>query len=384
MASAPSSAIARAASSAADPEIAARELADALVRPEAGLVIVFASADYDLPALGAALKARFAPVPVVGCTTAGEISPSGCRQGSISGIVLCGLDFAAEAQTIRHLASFSVADGQDVVRKAVQGLRAKAAWAVPSNMFAFTLIDGMSGCEEELISSLYGAMGQVPLFGGSAGDCMRFERTHVLQDGRFLDDAALFVLVATTRPFRVFKTEHFVAGSEKVVVTEADPARRIVYEINGEPAAVEYARIVGVDADHLTPMAFANHPVVVRVGGANYVRSIQKMNPDGSLTFFCAIDEGIVLTVARSVDLAENLGQVFDSLRRDIGPPELVLGFDCILRGLEVEEKGSRDAVDRLLVANNVIGFSTYGEQYQAMHVNQTLTGVAIGARDRP
>ena len=32
------------------------------------------------------------------------------------------------------------------------------------------------------------------------------------------------------------------------------------------------------------------------------------------------------------------------------------------------------------LERNNVIGFATYGEQFNAMHVNQTFTGVAIGS----
>ena len=32
------------------------------------------------------------------------------------------------------------------------------------------------------------------------------------------------------------------------------------------------------------------------------------------------------------------------------------------------------------MAKNNVIGFATYGEQFNAMHVNQTFTGVAIGA----
>ena len=30
-----------------------------------------------------------------------------------------------------------------------------------------------------------------------------------------------------------------------------------------------------------------------------------------------------------------------------------------------------------------MIGFSTYGEQYHAMHINQTFTGVAIGTGER-
>ena len=32
-----------------------------------------------------------------------------------------------------------------------------------------------------------------------------------------------------------------------------------------------------------------------------------------------------------------------------------------------------------LLAENQVVGFTTYGEQFNGMHVNQTFTGVALG-----
>ena len=44
---------------------------------------------------------------------------------------------------------------------------------------------------------------------------------------------------------------------------------------------------------------------MVRLGGAEYVRSIQKANPDGSLSFYCAIDEGLVLTLSEGRDLLQ-------------------------------------------------------------------------------
>ncbi|MEZ4238340.1 MAG: FIST C-terminal domain-containing protein [Myxococcota bacterium] len=119
----------------------------------------------------------------------------------------------------------------------------------------------------------------------------------------------------------------------------------------------------------------------VRVGGVTYVRSIQKVNPDESLTFFCAIDEGIVLTVAEGVGLVDNLQEAFQKVRRVVGEPTLVLGCDCILRNLEADQRGLKGEVGALMQANNVVGFATYGEQFNAMHVNQTFTGVAIGAR---
>ena len=167
---------------------------------------------------------------------------------------------------------------------------------------------------------------------------------------------------------------------ERLVVTEARPDERVVVEINGLPAAQEYARILGLDADELDPVHFAASPVVVLIDGANYVRSIQKAEPDGSLKFYCAIERGVVLRVARSDDLVANLESAFSRVRAQIGPPELVLTFDCILRKLEIAESGLEPAVSEILRRNNAVGFNTYGEQFCGVHVNQTLTAVALGS----
>jgi hypothetical protein len=37
--------------------------------------------------------------------------------------------------------------------------------------------------------------------------------------------------------------------------------------------------------------------------------------------------------------------------------------------------------MEALYQKHRVVGFHTYGEQLNAMHLNQTLTGVAFGAR---
>ena len=223
-------------------------------------------------------------------------------------------------------------------------------------------------------------LGKIPLFGGSAGDDLRFAKTGVYSDGRFHSDSAALILINTSLPFRIFKTQHFVSTDERLVVTEADTTRRIVKEINGLPAAEEYARLVGVDVQKLNPMRFAASPVVVMIDGTDYVRSIQKANADGSLTFFCAIEEGLVLRVAHGVDLVNNLEQTFDKIRAEIGPPRLVFGCDCILRNLEISQNGLKDRVGEIFRHNNTIGFSSYGEQFHGVHINQTLTGVAIGS----
>ena len=177
----------------------------------------------------------------------------------------------------------------------------------------------------------------------------------------------------------VFKTQHFRATDSRLVVTGAVPEKRVVTEINGCPAADEYARALGIGVDALTPEVFAAHPLVVHIGGVDFVRSILRANPDRSLTFFCAIDRGIVLKIARGDDLIGNLQAALDGARTEIGRPALVLGCDCVLRMLECRRAGIADEVGQLLKENRVIGFNTFGEQYRGMHINQTFTGIAFG-----
>ncbi|MBU2627138.1 MAG: FIST C-terminal domain-containing protein, partial [Proteobacteria bacterium] len=205
----------------------------------------------------------------------------------------------------------------------------------------------------------------------------------IYHDGRFYSDSTALILISTSLPFRMFKTQHFISTDERLVVTQADTTGRIVFEINGLPAAEEYARLVGVDVKELNPMRFAASPVVVMIDGTDYVRSIQKANADGSLTFFCAIDEGLVFRVANGVDLVTNLEQTFDKIQAEIGSPQLVFGCDCILRNLEISQNGLKDRVGQIFRRNNTIGFSTYGEQFHGVHVNQTLTGIAIGSASK-
>jgi hypothetical protein len=165
-------------------------------------------------------------------------------------------------------------------------------------------------------------------------------------------------------------------------VTGADPDRRLVTEIDGWPAAEAYARLLGVDVTDLSPARFAARPMVVVIDGTDYVRSIQKANPDGSLTLFCSIEEGLVLRGATCGNLVQDLQLEFADIRATIGDTRVVIGCDCILRKVEVAQDGMTDRVERLFRDHNVVGFNSYGEQYRGVHVNQTLTGIAIGRVD--
>ncbi|MEJ2418515.1 MAG: hypothetical protein P8Y45_16610, partial [Exilibacterium sp.] len=75
----------------------------------------------------------------------------------------------------------------------------------------------------------------------------------------------------------------------------------------------------------------------------------------------------------------EHLQKLIQSLKDVVGEPQLIIGCDCILRRIEAEELQQQAQMSRIFMENNVIGFESYGEQIHAMHVNQTISGVAIG-----
>ncbi len=289
-------------------------------------------------------------------------------------------EFTTVVEHCDDLGSASLLQVCDTVRSLVRRLRLLAPGMNETNTFAILLIDGLAGIEETVLSAIARELGNFPLVGGSAGDALAFNETSVFADGEFRAGRAVLALVHTSVPFEVFKTQHIRSCDTKMVVTEADPARRVVTEINAEPAAREYARLSGIEGETLDAILLATHPVCVRVGGDDYVRSIRSVNGDGSLTFYCAIDEGIVLSPGSATDIVVDLNRLFGRLRANLGPPSAVLGFDCIFRRIELQHRRLAGHVSNILSANRVVGFSTYGEQVNAMHLNQTLSGVAFGA----
>ena len=367
-------------SSATSTQTATADILRQLAGREDALLVVFFADHYDGAAMAKQLRAALpARTRVIGCSSAGEIGPAGYQKDSVVVLALPADEFTVATLLIENLADLDMAAWRGALERAMGDLASQPASAQATGTFALTYIDGLSLREEAVGHAVQAFIGQVPLVGGSAGDGLHFVRTRVMHEDIATDNAAVVALVRTRRPFHAFKTQHFDRTDVRMVVTEARPAERIVTEINGLPAAEEYARQAGVPLGDLDPMAFAAYPVLVRIGGTEHVRSIQKVNDDGSLSFYCAIEEGIVLTLADGKDPLANLARSFDAFRDRVGQTEAVLACDCILRRLEFEQRGTAGDISDFLEAHKVVGFSTYGELFRGVHVNQTFTAIAFG-----
>ena len=132
---------------------AVSEFQQAIQQPDQEGVIFFCSSKYNLDVLGRELTKNF-DCPLIGCTTAGEISTLGYQEGGIVGASISSKDLKVHRHIISPLSRFSLSEAgkmASAVRKnlsLVEGFDRK-------RMFGFILIDGLSMLEETTITSLY-------------------------------------------------------------------------------------------------------------------------------------------------------------------------------------------------------------------------------------
>jgi hypothetical protein len=115
------------------------------------------------------------------------------------------------------------------------------------------------------------------------------------------------------------------------------------------------------------------HPLGLLAGDEPFVRSPQTV--DGSVVrFYCQILEGMEMHVLEATDIVADTRTAIST----IGAPSAIINFHCILRTLELKDKGQCPAYAGLFDKVPTVGFSTYGESYIG-HINQTSTILVIG-----
>jgi hypothetical protein len=362
---------------------ASKELQQQLKHPDINFVIFYCSSVYPLDELDIAMTQCFKNIDIVGCTTAGEFTSKGCEQESIVAIGFSKKYFTICAKPIDSMDNFDIVDAQATMNELIEQCSLNALAPVQDNSFLLTLLDGLSTKEEQFLQTLNSATSTIPHFGGSAGDDVNLANTHVFYHNKFHQQAAIVILINTNCAFEVFNCNHIKDPTAKLVVTEADVENRIVYELNAMPAAIEYANLLNIDINDLTPEVFSLHPLAVKVGGQYYIRSIQKVNVDDySIDFYCAIDVGIVLTAVAMDDIFSSLKTELENITQRLGKSELVLAFECFLRRVEIEQKELGEQAKVLYSKYNIAGFNSYGEHINGIHLNQTFAGVFIAEGD--
>ena len=345
------------------------------------VIFAFCSTQQDADAVAKCIRAKYPDTPMAGCTTSGEYLQGEHHNGSLvmAGPTRSGIRWATAE--IEGLSSFNAERAGALAAQLFRTLQVDSQTMDPKRLFGMLMIDGMSCKEENVAALLADALEGVALAGGSAGDDLAFKQTKVMSGGRAWSDGAVVVMgLLETAQMEIIKHQHFVTTPRSLVITSADPATRTVHEIDGYPAIEAYAAALGLRPQDLNGDVTFMNPTTFSCNGDLYVRSIQQLNANGSITFYCAVEEGMVLRIGSHEDMTGSLHQHLALLKQKDGRADFVIGFNCILRSLEAKKTEAYAPVADVMqgFCDSMIGFDTYGEQLNGLHINQTLVALAF------
>ena len=343
--------------------------------------VLFCCTNYDLRKLGNALHAK-GYTRVIAAATSRAIGTDGFLDAGLTGFRLPAGRFKVAEAPIEDIRRFGLPDARELVRRLRARLEKGRQSRLP-HLFAILLVDAGPRCEERMIASLGTELGGVPIVGGSAGDTyfnpVGSGGPRILYGKRALRNAAVLTLVACEEPVLALSHHHFSPGRRRFVITEADPEQRLVHEIDGENALEVYSRACRLKNVHRAG-SFAPYPFMIRIGDHYFARGMQRIYENGTIEFACAMERGLVVTVAKPADMVVRLREMFANMKATIGRPELVIGFDCAARTALMEQRGLTRRINTILASNRVVGFATLGEQFNTIHANNSFTCLGVAA----
>lgn len=369
-------------STAPDTAAAIHEVAGELMPVSPTVIFVFHGTAHSGGEVSQAFTAAFPGVTVVGCTTMGEISPLGMVESSITALAI-GKPCRVAAERIVDLDSFRFEDGAQLMGRLAGTLGMETEALTSDRHVVLTLTDGLSSNEEQVFASLAEAVPSLGLVGGSAGDDFELIGTHCFVGSDAGGGGAVVILMEPGVAFKPFATHEYEAGGEELVVTGADPERRLLTELNGWPAVRELSRISGIpEEDYLSDGELASSAPTqfgFLAGDAIYIRGIMAIQPEG-LVLAAAVEEGMLLHACNSCGLVETTKTGVGSAIAGLGvPPAGLLLFNCGGRLNLARREGRLDALYGAMTPVPAAGFHTYGEHFGGVLVTYTLTGIAFG-----
>lgn len=302
------------------------------------------------------------PSNVILCSTAGEYSRNGYKDGIIS-----GFEFDLDQAEIVEIPNPPIKNIKNL-KQAYSKVRGN------KNAFAFLLCDGLNGTEESVVTTFYFTDNNFKIIGGSAGDNLKFKETFIFIGNKKVNSVAIFFNM--NKRTQIIRENIYESAGKRLLITDSDLITRTIKTFNKAPASTEYAKALNIREQDL-PNYFMNNPLGKIYEDGIYIASPMKVNPDKSITFYCQMMSDTFVDILKPVDPVQ---QMKKTIKKVEFKPSFVLAINCILRSLKFQQEGLWKSIDSELLSlcPNVTGFISYGEQFYNKHVNQTMVLLAI------
>lgn len=331
------------------------------------LFIVFSSSKFDQKEMLSGVKEVSKDVPLIGCSTAGEITSAGAAEGSVAVM-------AIQSDSV----DFTIGKGGDLktgVREAGAQLAKDITGRAKDKVNCLLMLtDVLNGNGAEVVRGIQDILGSDALIvGGAAGDDFSFKQTFEYYNDDISSSTVVGVGLSGNVGIGIGVRHGWVSIGMPMKATKSEGA--VLKELDGRPAVSIYEDYFGKKAEELREEPLAKlaitYPLGMSVEGSDelLIRDPITVDAEGAITCAAEIPEGaevrlMIGSKEEAIVAAKDAAQ--KALAQLAGKtPRVAIIFNCIAR----RKLFGRYANDEITAIQGilgkdvpVIGFYTYGE----------------------
>jgi len=336
-------------------------------------LVVFGAMRFDHRELLSGIASVAGNIPMVGGTTAGEISPDGVTSGSVVVMAFAHDDLEFIPGIGHDMSTDETACGVELVND----ILGRTVFDPDASLMVFP--NGMGGDGIKVLEGLQMVLGKdFEITGGFLGDDERFENTFQYYNGKVYRDTIVgMMLVDPDKKYRrgIGVRSGFTSIGNSLLSTASEG--NVLKEFEYTRALDLYKDFLGEERAARLPAVCLEYPFgIIDYDPADKGDHLFQLrcglsvnNDNGTITLAASIPEGseVTLTTASRGDIINGAKEAAEQAKNNLGGarPEAIIMFSCVGRKLVLGRRIQEEVgVVRECLGSEVpiIGFYTYGE----------------------
>lgn len=230
--------------------------------------------------------------------------------------------------------------------------------------------DGLSLAEESVLTVLTNELKDIPVIGGSAADNGDFVETLVCINGECASNATAICMLTTPMKIDIYCENIYEPTDVRAIITNSDLFNRKINKINGQPALDYYCSTLNISKNNLQNQ-FISHPIARIVGDNYFITSIKDVD-NTDLNVYARSFKDSYISICNPIDYKSLWNKkIKENQNKYLGG----IFINCIFRTLLFENENTIKSFEKYLDSyGDFICMTSYGEQYNDSHANQTMT----------
>lgn len=350
---------------------AAKRAIDGLGNKNPDALIIFAAPKFNHKKLLIGVTSITNKTPMIGGTTAGEISTFGLSVNSVVIMALKSKDIKFYVGIGNGISKSEEKAGMELARNILKKASKKTAKTL------ILMPDGLAGDGLKIIRGTQKILGEnFEIVGGSFGDEDAFKNTYQYYNGKVYQNTVVGILLCSDK---ITTATGVRSGWESVGsrVKCTSSKGNIVYKFGDKSALEVYRELLGPERAKKLPAIGLEYPMGLvderaKIEGYDYfqIRCPLAINEqDGSVTFAASIPEGseVTLTYSSRTSIINGAKLSAQQAKKTLGnvKPRLLMIFSCVARKMVLGRRTNEEINCAKQVFGKdvpIIGFYTYGE----------------------